>query len=138
MSRAEALLERLEGVRRTGAGRWMARCPAHEDRRASLSVRELPDSRTLLHCFAGCETEAVLLAAGLTFDDLFPAPLTAHGRRERRPFNAHDVLEAVAFEALVVAVAVGNMRQGVPLTDEDHARLLQAAARLQQAAELTR
>jgi putative DNA primase/helicase len=47
-------------------GRWtanggMCRCPAHEDRVPSLSVRP-GRSRLLLHCFAGCETSAVLRA----------------------------------------------------------------------------
>ncbi|WP_216819082.1 hypothetical protein [Thiohalocapsa sp. ML1] len=36
---AELLLGRLDGVIRTGEGRWSARCPAHEDRSPSLSVR---------------------------------------------------------------------------------------------------
>lgn len=48
------------------AGHWRhdrgtCRCPAHDDRVASLSVRV--GERTLLfHCFAGCETIAVLAA----------------------------------------------------------------------------
>lgn len=45
-------------------GRWlswggMCRCPAHDDRTPSLSIR--PGNRRLLfHCFAGCETAAVI------------------------------------------------------------------------------
>jgi hypothetical protein len=39
------LLDRLQGVKRTGPSRWIARCPAHEDRRPSLAVRELDDGR---------------------------------------------------------------------------------------------
>ena len=65
MSAADLLLSRLDGVRRTGSGRWIARCPAHDDRRPSLSVRELDDGRTLLHCFSGCSPDAVLDAIGL-------------------------------------------------------------------------
>jgi hypothetical protein len=51
---ADALLHKLDGVRRTGTDRWIAKCPAHDDRRASLSIRELNDGRALLHDFAGC------------------------------------------------------------------------------------
>jgi hypothetical protein len=63
------LLARLEGVRRTGANSWVARCPAHDDRDPSLSV-SVKDGRVLLHCFAGCSADAVLGAVGLTWKDL--------------------------------------------------------------------
>lgn len=50
--------------------RWMARCPAHDDKRASLSIGPGDDSRVLLHCHAGCATDDVLTAVGLTMADL--------------------------------------------------------------------
>ena len=68
--RLDDFLSRLEGVRRSGAG-YVARCPAHDDRRASLSVAEGDDGRILLTCFAGCDTQAVCAALGLTLADLF-------------------------------------------------------------------
>jgi len=40
------------GLRQTGSG-WSARCPAHEDRQASLSIAEGEDGRVLLKCHAG-------------------------------------------------------------------------------------
>lgn len=45
-------------------GRWspaggMCRCPAHDDRTPSLSVRP-GERQLLLHCFAGCQTGAVI------------------------------------------------------------------------------
>jgi hypothetical protein len=39
----------------------MCRCPAHADRTPSLSIRP-GRRRLLLHCFAGCEAEAVIRA----------------------------------------------------------------------------
>ena len=48
-----SILTKLEHVRKTGGG-WQARCPAHEDRQASLSVSTGDDGRVLLHCHAGC------------------------------------------------------------------------------------
>jgi hypothetical protein len=65
----EVLLGRLEGVRRTGANSWVARCPAHDDRNPSLSV-SVKEGRVLIHCFAGCSPDAVLGAVGLTWKDL--------------------------------------------------------------------
>ena len=36
----ERLLSRLDGVRETSTGQYMARCPAHDDKSPSLSVTE--------------------------------------------------------------------------------------------------
>jgi len=76
----EKFLARLERVRETGPGRWIACCPSHEDRSPSLSIRESDDGRVLLHCHAGCAPEAVLAALGLSWTELFPAA----GRRRSR------------------------------------------------------
>jgi hypothetical protein len=68
-----SLLARLNGVRQIGAGRsWTARCPAHRDRRASLTIRELLDCRLLIRCAAGCGGADVVTAAGLEFAALYP------------------------------------------------------------------
>jgi putative DNA primase/helicase len=39
---------------------WIARCPAHEDRNPSLSLKDGEDGRILVHCHAGCEQTAVI------------------------------------------------------------------------------
>jgi hypothetical protein len=64
---------------RRGAKGWLARCPAHADRLPSLSITEGRDGRTLLRCFAGCTTEAIVGALGLKLGDLF--------RSEARPLR---------------------------------------------------
>lgn len=71
MTPIEAVLGRLDGVRRCGDG-WLARCPAHEDRDPSLSLREAADGRVLLHCHAGCSFEAILAALGMRKSGLCP------------------------------------------------------------------
>ena len=53
----EDVLARLEGAHRIGKG-WMARCPAHEDSKQSLSI-DLREGKILVHCHAGCLQEAV-------------------------------------------------------------------------------
>ena len=69
---ADTLLSRLDGVKKTGNGEWVARCPAHQDRAPSLSIKEAADGRVLIHDFAGCTALEVLDALGLAFTDLFP------------------------------------------------------------------
>ena len=51
-------------------GYWIACCPAHNDRSPSLAIKDAGD-RTLLKCFAGCETSAILAALGLSWPQLF-------------------------------------------------------------------
>lgn len=64
----EEVARRFEATR-SGAG-FMARCPAHEDDRASLGISQ-ENGKVLLHCFAGCVTDAILRAKKLTMKDLF-------------------------------------------------------------------
>lgn len=66
------ILSRLEGVK-PGAGQnqYIARCPAHMDQHQSLSIGVGSDGRILLNCFAGCDTEEIVEAMGLTMKDLF-------------------------------------------------------------------
>lgn len=47
-----------------------ARCPAHDDRHASLTITQ-GERGTVFHCHAGCTTEAVLAAVGLSYADTF-------------------------------------------------------------------
>jgi len=57
---AEAIAKALGG-RKAGGG-WTARCPAHDDRTPSLSIREADDNKVLVHCHAGCDQERVIAA----------------------------------------------------------------------------
>lgn len=68
--KTEDLLSRLHGVKSTASG-WAARCPAHEDCNASLSVAEGRDGRILLNCFAGCSFDAICTALGVHKRELF-------------------------------------------------------------------
>src|SRR5262245_23694279 len=56
---AERVADGLGG-RRTGANKYLCRCPAHDDRTPSLSVTEAPDGKVLVHCHAGCAQQEVI------------------------------------------------------------------------------
>ena len=45
---AEALLSRLDGVRETGHGKYVGRCPAYDDLSPSLAIKDCGDGRVLL------------------------------------------------------------------------------------------
>lgn len=141
---ADTLLSRLTKVRRTGSGRWVACCPAHDDRSPSLAIRELPDGRILLHDFGGCEFAEILRAAGVAIDELFPTSLPIPGKgdarhftRQRLPFSPLDALICIAHEAKIAMVAAGDLSRNEALSDADRARLVIACNRIEAALTYT-
>ena len=63
------VIAKLDGARKSG-GQWMARCPVHEDREASLSLAEGNDQPVVFACMAGCDSAAILDKLGLSWADL--------------------------------------------------------------------
>src|SRR5688500_16118962 len=53
------VLDKFDNVRASTTG-WTARCPAHQDRKNSLSLGIGADGAVLVHCHVGCETGMVL------------------------------------------------------------------------------
>lgn len=85
----EDVLRRLEGVKRSGGG-YSARCPAHEDKNASLSVKQGYNGGVVLHCHAGCTPEQVVGALGLSMKDLFPDGDRPRQEHRTRPTSRED------------------------------------------------
>ncbi|GLK90039.1 CHC2 zinc finger domain-containing protein [Pseudomonas turukhanskensis] len=117
----DLVLDRLTKVKSAGAGKWIACCPAHNDKSPSLNVSEAADGKVLLHCWAGCNARDITAAIGLELADLFP------GKREPRrgPSKA-----AVNHERMVYAVGSSLLQQGQLLNAEDQARFELAKQRL--------
>lgn len=67
----EEFLQRLEGVQKSG-GQYIAKCPAHEDKKASLSIASGKDGRILLKCHAGCNVKDICEKMNISEKDLFP------------------------------------------------------------------
>ena len=124
---AQILITRLTGVRNTGPDRWVAKCPAHEDRSPSLSITDR-EGRVLLHCFGGCETEAVLGAVGLRFSDIMPERI---GEARPQAIPALQVLEAVTHEIMVAALLATELGYA-----QASQRLIEAGSRLNAALTL--
>ncbi|QXP90021.1 DNA primase [Methylococcus capsulatus] len=128
------LLARLDAVRRTGDGRWLARCPAHADRSPSLSIKLADDGRILVHDFAGCPVEDVLAAVGLEVKDLFPPRdpppegfRPRHGIPEHR---ARDLIRLAAREAGIASIVIQDILSGNGTSVDDCQRALRAAETL--------
>lgn len=58
MSNAQRIAESLGGVKKTPEG-YVCKCPCHEDRAASLSIKDSASGGVVLNCFAGCKWEDV-------------------------------------------------------------------------------
>lgn len=132
-----------------GSGEYMCRCPAHDDKTASLCVRD-GDKGIVLKCQAGCETKAVLAAMGLSLRDLFReqsadaapkpkgAPPTRKGGRKPRgqfvcAYRYTDEQGKVLFEACRYQCPDGSktfsLRQPDPSQPEGY-KYTKAGARL--------
>ncbi|MCQ4164697.1 CHC2 zinc finger domain-containing protein [Tahibacter harae] len=136
----ERLVSRLDRVRRQGKG-YTARCPAHEDRTASLSLSSGEDGRVLLHCFAGCSAADVVHACGLEIGDLFVRRdlrnLTPVERAVQREHASQArwraALNAIQLEMGVIVIAGRQLLQGQPLDSTDLHRLGEAVDRVENA-----
>ena len=111
MDRLDEFLALLEGVAPKGDG-WEAKCPAHNDVVASLSVKRGDDGRVLCHCHAGCDKTSICHAIGKSTAWLFPdhgLPENQQGRKvtSGRPkgqlsgsFDYFDQFGALVYQAV--------------------------------------
>lgn len=66
----ENILQHFKVVKQSGNSQYQCICPAHDDKKESLSIK-IAEDKILLHCHAGCSTVHILEKIGLTLADLF-------------------------------------------------------------------
>lgn len=76
-------LQRIDKVKECSNDQYTGCCPAHDDKNASLSISVGRDNKILLKCQAGCDTESIVSAMGLTMKDLFSTPKPAPKKRTK-------------------------------------------------------
>ena len=86
--KVEEFLSHLSSVKELANGSFVGCCPAHHDRHPSLVVTEV-HGRFLIYCRAGCQTEDITTALGLSLRDLFydgnQTKRTRRAAQQRRP-----------------------------------------------------
>ena len=103
---------------------WMCRCPAHDDRSPSLSIRELSDGCVLIKCWAGCGAQSIVEAVGLVLADLFPAKIDPSYRASAPPrFNPREVMKTALTEATILALGYRALQRGDTLPVKDQGRV---------------
>lgn len=80
-------------VKHRSNGQYKAICPAHRDKNASLSISE-KNGRIAVYCHAGCSTESVLNATGLSMSDLFVKNNTQLQYWQRDLIDMYDYYDA--------------------------------------------
>jgi len=128
----EDLLNRFDGVRETGGGQYSCRCPAHEDKSNSLGIKQGDGERIMMNCFAGCQTEDVLGAVGLTFKDILPSN-DYNEQVKEKGFNPYSVLKMIRDEVLIIGLASVDIKKGKALSNKEHDRLLKAIGNVRDA-----
>jgi hypothetical protein len=123
------LLNRLDDVKDNGRNKWLAKCPAHKDKRPSLSIREADSGAVLVKCWASCEVAEIVSAVGLELSDLFPPRenfTDGKSQRRERVITAADGLRLLDFEADVVCIAADRMARGLTLDTQTNEALTTA------------
>lgn len=123
----------LPGIKPAGKNKWVCKCPAHDDKDPSLSVRALNDGTVLLYCFSGCSIVDITAAIGIDMTDLFPDDPEPRGKTYWDP---RQVLQSLNNEALIVVLAAGTLQAGDKLSKADLDRLVTAKGRIREAIRL--
>jgi hypothetical protein len=105
----EDVLSRLSGARKCKSG-FIARCPSHDDKRASLSIARGSDGKILLRCHAGCSFRSICEALGVRESELFAAspdsPPSAPAKRNAPSFKSLEAAVNHGTRALIRAGGV--------------------------------
>lgn len=95
----DKFLSNLDDVQRTGPDQYKAKCPAHNDKHASLSVN-VTDEKINFHCHAGDSPDQILNSMGLEWNDIYfdddnyspkPKPKVKKKKKQKRKIvNTYD------------------------------------------------
>lgn len=117
------LLDRIPGGVEAASDGYLAHCPSHEDSNPSLRVA-VGEDKVLLKCRAGCKTEDVLAALGLTMRDLATMKVDKASAPARRAST-----DAPASPAAVAALAADLDRWHAAYFTDEAAEVREYAAR---------
>lgn len=120
MSEALDLVLSALGEVREVRDHWLARCPAHDDKKPSLSVKD-GTRGVMLKCWSGCAFADIVEALGLKPSALFHVPLSDDELARRAGLATRAVL---AHHALVVLIGAN---QGPPFAGRDVLDLREAS-----------
>ena len=124
------ILNMLDKVSQSGE-RYKALCPAHDDKRPSLSITE-KDNKILLKCWSGCTNEEITSALGIGLKDLFPdSNLSPIERKQyHKQKTRAQYLDLYETESLVLDQFEYSREKGETLSKKDQVREKTAIRRI--------
>ncbi len=122
MADINLLLSRLQGVKKIkGSDKWVALCPAHNDKTPSLSIRQLEDSRILINCWSGCGAIDVLESIDMNFQHLMPDDAISY-----RGIKGRDKTERMAIAESILEMLPLWQKKGEQFTESQKAEVREA------------
>ncbi len=126
------ILQRLKQVKSTKLANWLACCPSHQDRNASLAITELDDGRVLLKCWAGCTAREITNAVGLNMRCLFPQkpePKQTAKKPVMSVWDARRLSKELQQEQTIIAIYQSRVSSFQPIQQKQRLRAIQAGFR---------
>lgn len=117
MPKIDIILQRLDMVKPSGKNRFMARCPAHDDKSPSLLITE-DDEKVSIHCFAGCGGADVLAAIGMQFADLYPDTIARDYSKGLPDWKLRDLNNELKEHKFNVSAAKEWAKKGEKIDDD--------------------
>jgi 5S rRNA maturation endonuclease (ribonuclease M5) len=109
----------------TSSGEYLCKCPAHDDRTASLCIGTGADGRILVKCQAGCATQDVVKAMGLKMSDLYPEGSKPAASGKRKSASKPAPPPAPPVNGPIKQRPLGKLVKVYPYTDESGAVLFE-------------
>jgi hypothetical protein len=122
---AQRILPNLDKVKPRGQDKWIACCPAHDDKSPSMTIKLTDDGRILFHCFAGCTVQEICDSIAVEVHHLFPDDKT----RNYTSVGAQRAANRITEDCHYIAVFKSQIKRGYRPTPQEKNLYLQAIAR---------
>lgn len=117
---AGTIADGLQKSKRAGPGKYVACCPTHNDRTPSLSIKDAPNGKVLVHCHAGCSQSEVIGALrnlGLWYEP---------SRQRIRCLKRQNLQEEIWRKEMLLALAASENEQGIVHSEFERAQIRRA------------
>lgn len=119
-------ITRFDKVKSTGSGKYIALCPAHPDKSPSLGIKQTDEGKILIHCFSGCDASSIVAAVGLDLSGLMPESSSYQKGAKPPRFNKHELFDRLAFESVILSLAIRQLLNGEAFSEHGLSRILLA------------
>lgn len=124
------ILRLLIDVRSSDKNKYTARCPAHVESVARLSIRVEEDGRLIFRCWAGCCNQHIHEALGVAIDSMLPEIDLACNAFPpiQKAFTADDALTGLHKHLEAAWICAHQLSKGIAISS-DYRRRMEAISR---------